>query len=170
VFGIAAAALQASCIPVPTERIEDYLTLWVGVALLNLLMVGSELAVRWSSDAPWKRRLMVQAIQQFSPTLLAGAVLTAIVAARSPEIAWTLPGLWAILFSLGIFACSRVLPRAVAWVGVYYLASGAICLAQGPGEWSLSPWLMIGTFGVGQLLAAAILAFNLEHGHEPEQS
>jgi hypothetical protein len=73
-----------------------------------------------------------------------------------------LPGLWAICFSLGVFASCRLLPRPVFWVGVHYLVSGTIVLAIGNGTYALSPWLMAGTFGVGQLLAAGILYYSLE--------
>jgi hypothetical protein len=166
-FGIVAAVIQANSIAQPVERVWEYLNLWVGVALLNLLVVGSELAYRWSStDSPLKRRLTIEAIRRFSPCLLAGGALTAVVATCAPEIAWVLPGLWALFFSLGLLACGRLLPRAMSWVGAYYMASGTVCLALGDGAHSLSPWLMVGTFGTGQFLAAGILAYTLEGGHE----
>ena len=77
-----------------------------------------------------------------------------------------LPGLWAILFSLGVFASFRLLPRPTYWVGVYYLMAGACCLAWAQGEAAFSPWAMGLTFGIGQFLAAAILYWNLERDHE----
>jgi len=166
-FGVAAAVIQANSIARPAERVQDYLNLWVGVALINLLVVGSELAYRWvTTDSPLKRRLTIQTVRQFSPCLLAGGAVTAVIATSAPRIAWVLPGLWAIFFGLGYFACGRLLPRAMSWVGAYYLASGTVCLAMGEGAHSLSPWLMVGTFGVGQLLAAGVLAYTLEGGHE----
>jgi len=77
-----------------------------------------------------------------------------------------LPGLWAILFGLGVFASSQLLPRPTFWIGVHYLASGTICLVLGGGAAALSPWMMAGTFGLGQLLAALILYYTLERGYE----
>ena len=68
-----------------------------------------------------------------------------------------LPGLWQVLFSLGIFASCRLLPRATFGVAVFYLASGLTCLALARGEAAFSPWAMGLPFGVGQLLAAAVL-------------
>lgn len=166
-FGVVAAVVQANSITHPVERLRDYLNLWIGVALLNLLVVGSELAYRWAStDSPLKRRLTNQAIRQFSPCLLAGGAVTAVVVGRAAEIAWVLPGLWAVFFGLGILACGRLLPQAMSWVGVYYIVSGTVCLAMGDGAHSLSPWMMVGTFGAGQFLAAGILAYTLEGGHE----
>jgi hypothetical protein len=48
---------------------------------------------------------------------------------------------------------------------VYYLAAGTVCLAMGRSAQSLSPWMMMATFGIGQLLAAAILYVTLERPH-----
>jgi hypothetical protein len=74
-----------------------------------------------------------------------------------------LPGLWALLFSLGIFASCRLLPRAVAIAGAWYLSGGVLALAWGNGAAALSPWIMGITFGGGQLLTAVILHITLEH-------
>ena len=35
-----------------------------------------------------------------------------------------LPGLWQVLYSLGIFASCRLLPRAIFGVAVFYLHRG----------------------------------------------
>jgi hypothetical protein len=79
-----------------------------------------------------------------------------------------LPGLWQVLFSLGVFASCRLLPRATFGVGVFYLAAGLACLALARDDLALSPWAMGLPFGVGQLLAATVLYRTLErhHGHQ----
>ena len=165
-LGVVAACLQARWIPDPGLQVWDYVDLWVGVAVISVLAVGGELTYRWSiSRSPLKRRLTVLAVQQFAPCLVAGAAVTVVVPTYAPEVTWMLPGLWAILFSLGIFASCRLLPQPTTWVGIHYLLSGSICLAIGNGPLALSPWLMIGTFGVGQLLSAGILYFTLERRH-----
>ena len=71
-----------------------------------------------------------------------------------------MPGLWQLLFSLGVFASFRLLPPATVWVALFYLASGTVCLTLR--EAALSPWAMGVPFGAGQLLAAAILYWALE--------
>jgi|HubBroStandDraft_6_1064221.scaffolds.fasta_scaffold21959_5 hypothetical protein len=167
VLGLAAALFQANQIDRPMERIWDYVDLWSGVAVLSLIVVGAELAGNYSAArSSLRRRLTVRAIQQFIPCLIAGAAVTAVIVLRVPEIAWMLPGLWAILFGLGVFASSQLLPRPTFWIGVHYLASGTICLVLGGGAAALSPWMMTGTFGLGQLLAALILYYTLERGYE----
>ena len=87
--------------------------------------------------------------------------MTTAIFRHAADVVWMLPGLWAALFSLGIFATYRLLPRSLFWVAVYYLACAVVILCLGP-EHALSPWTMAGTFGVGQLVAAVLLYLNLE--------
>jgi hypothetical protein len=115
-----------------------------------------------------ERDKSIQAVSQFSPCLVAGALLLLILLRFAPESVWMLPGLWAIFFGLGIFASWRFMPHAVGWVGVFYLAAGLVCLAVAQGEAALSPWAMAVPFGVGQLLTAAVLYWSLERSDEQE--
>jgi hypothetical protein len=162
-LGVAAAVVQANRIPQPADHVWDYVDLWFGVAVISLLVVGVELVYRYSTaQSTLRRRLTVLAIQQFVPCLVAGAALTAVIVLVAQESAWMIPGLWAIVFSLGVFASARLLPRPTFFVGVHYLVSGIVCLIFGKGPSALSPWMMAGTFGLGQLLAAGILYYTLE--------
>ena len=76
-----------------------------------------------------------------------------------------LPGLWAVLFSLGLFASRRFLPRGVFLIAGYYLLAGLFCLTLDPRAQALSPWTMGITFGAGQTLTALFLYWTLERGH-----
>jgi hypothetical protein len=166
-MGLAAASVQAAWLPQPTERLGTYLTLWIGAAAVNVVVVSAEM---WSrariARTDLARQTTLFAVEQFMPALVAGGLLTLVIARRVSESAWMLPGLWAVLFSLGIFASCRLLPRAVFIVGVWYLVGGILALAWGQGEFALSPWFMGITFGAGQLLAAAILHITLERSDE----
>jgi hypothetical protein len=165
VVGIGAAIVQALTIPHPRQQVAAYLTLWVSAAALNLLTVGLELSLRCRrAVSPRTTRLTRLAVEQFLPCVAAGVVVTGTLATVAPQALWVLPGLWAVLFSLGVFASCRLLPRPTFWAGVYYLAAGGVCLGLGDGPYALSPWLMAGTFGGGQLLTAAILFWTLERG------
>ncbi len=163
VVGLLAAVVQMCWISQPTARLSDYLTLWIGAAVVNVVVVGAEI---WSrarmARTAVARRATVATIEQFVPTFIAGALLTIIIVDRAADSAWMLPGLWAILFSVGIFASCRFLPRPLYLVGVWYLTAGAFALAWGRGAASLSPWSMGISFGIGQLLAATLLYFTLE--------
>ena len=43
-----------------------------------------------------------------------------------------LPGVWALFHALGLFASRLHLPRAVGWVGLWYLAAGGWLLGSTP--------------------------------------
>ena len=161
--GLVAAMAQASWLSQPTDRLGVYLAIWIGAAAINVVIVGMEI---WSrtrmARTALARRTTIIAVEQFVPSLVAGALLTLIIAKIASDSAWVLPGLWAILFSLGIFASCQLLPRTVFIVGAWYLISGTLALAWGQGDTALSPWIMGITFGLGQLLAAVVLYFTLE--------
>ena len=165
--GLAAAIVQAIWLPQPTEMLGAYLTLWIGAAAINVAVVGVEI---WSRARAAKmsltRRATIFAIEQFVPSLVAGGLLTVVIVERANDSVWMLPGLWAMLFSLGVFASCRLLPRAVSIAGAWYLAGGVLALAWGQGEAALSPWVMGINFGVGQLLTAAILHLTLERSKD----
>jgi formate/nitrite transporter FocA (FNT family) len=162
-LALAGAAAQARWMARPGEDLTAYLALWIGVAAVSLAVVGAEMAARsyWYAS-PLARQLTLLAVEQFLPSLVAGGLLTGAVAWYAPESAWLLPGLWAIVFSLGVFASCRFLPSLTILVAVYYLIGGVAALALARGDAAFSPWAMAGNFGGGQLLGAAILYFTLE--------
>lgn len=161
--GLTAAAAQAFLLPQPTERLGAYLALWFGAAAINLVVVSVEI---WSrskiAGMALNRRAAIFAVEQFLPSLVAGGLLTVVIMECAIQSVWMLPGLWGLLFSLGIFASCRLLPWAVSIAGAWYLAGGILALVWGQGEAALSPWIMAITFGIGQLLTAAILHITLE--------
>jgi hypothetical protein len=167
ILGLVVSGIQGARLPQPTVQVTEYLQLWIGAALLSICVVAAELVYRGLViDSPRKRHLTILTIRQFAPCLVAGAAITAVVGRNALEAAWMLPGLWAICFALGVFACSRLLPRAIVWIGVHYLVAGTFCLTFGPGPHALSPWMMVGTFGIGQLASAFILYCALERTDE----
>jgi hypothetical protein len=166
--GLAAAVVQAAWLPQPTGRLGAYLALWGGAATINLAVAGVEIWLRVHVAASAvTRRATIFAVEQFLPALVVGGLITVVIARRASESAWMLPGLWALLFSLGIFASSRLLPRPVAIAGAWYFVGGVLALLWGQGEAALSPWIMGTTFGVGQLLTAAIFHITLERADHP---
>ena len=166
-LAFAAATLQTVWIPKPANHVTSYLTLWIGVAVISVLITGTEMVIRGCrSSSSLHVRLTWMAVLQFLPCVVAGALVTYVMLLFANETAWMLPGLWAILFSLGMFASCRLLPQPIVWVGAYYLAAGVVCLACGRGDAAFSPWSMAGTFGIGQLLTAIILYRTLERTRE----
>ncbi|HWB14259.1 MAG TPA: hypothetical protein VG826_33840 [Pirellulales bacterium] len=167
IVAVGAAGLQAALIPDPATATRDYLILWIGAAALCLAVTAVEMSVRCArAVSSLAVRHACLAAEQFLPCVVAGALLTAVLFRYAADALWTLPGLWSILFSLGIFASWRLLPRETFWVAVYYLLAGLLCLAAARGDSAFSPWAMGGTFGIGQGLAAAVLYHTLERSHE----
>ncbi|WP_406700289.1 hypothetical protein V5E97_15855 [Singulisphaera sp. Ch08] len=163
VLALASAGFQLAWIRKPTLELSSYLGLWIGAAVISAVAAGAEMVIRVRNSAsPWTREITWLAVEQFIPCLVAGGLLTFVLIRFAPEVLWMLPGLWQILFSLGVFASCRLLPRATFGVAVFYLATGLVCLALAHGEHALSPWAMGLPFGVGQLLAAAVLYRTLE--------
>ncbi len=166
VLAILAAAAQPVLVPDPAADLVGYLALWLATAAIGAMAAGSGLLVRqWSARHPLSRELTRLAVGQFAPCLAAGALVTLVLARHAPEVAWLLPGLWQVIFSLGVFASCRLLPRATAGVAVFYLLAGAVNLALAHGPAAFSPWAMGLPFGVGQLATAAVLYWNLERDH-----
>ncbi len=166
VLGLLAAGLQTTWVASPATDLGRYLVLWIGVAFASATVAVIELALRAKHAGPGIARDMTRlAAEQFSPCVIVGALLTICIYRGAPDAGWMLPGLWALVFSLGVFASCRLLPAPIIWAGVYYVISGCICLRWGGGEFAYSPWQMAMTFGVGQLVCAAILYWTLERQH-----
>jgi hypothetical protein len=162
VLAFAAAGVQSAWVPEPARQIGAYLGLWIGAATLSAVAAGSGMVLAGSAAPGWRRRITWLAVEQFVPCLIAGGLVTAVLVRGNPEALWLLPGLWQVLFSLGVFASCRLLPRPTFAVAVFYLAAGTTCMALARDESALAPWAMGVPFGVGQLLAAGILYWTLE--------
>jgi hypothetical protein len=161
--GLAAAAWQsATARPVEPWSFTIY---WLAVGGLALSVGCSEIAWHYVARATeTERRRSRRVIGQFLPALVAGALVTGALVRLSPALVALLPGLWALFFGVGIFAARPYIPRASGWVGLYYWTVGLALLWVSYGLDRLSPWAVGLTFGVGQLLAAAVLYWNLERG------
>ncbi len=162
-LAILAAAVQPLVVPNPKADLPIYLALWFGVAVLGLVAAGVRIVKRdWFAASVFRRELTRHAVAQFAPCLAAGLLVTVAIARHSTDAAWILPGVWQVVFSLGVFASWRLLPKPTVWVGVFYLLCGTYNLAFGHGPATFGPWAMGVPFGVGQLAVAAILYWNLE--------
>lgn len=167
VLALIGAALQAVVLPEPLTKPGAYLALWAGVAALSVLVSAGGVAWRClRSPSPLDRTMTLLAVEQFLPCVVAGGLLTLVLFTQAPDAVGLFPGLWAVVFSLGVFASCRLLPRATFWAGVYYLVTGLGCLALARGDAALSPWAMAVPFGGGQLLTAAVLYWTLERSDE----
>ena len=81
---------------------------------------------------PWRGpRRTRTAVGQLGPALAAGVLVTVFMSWPEIGAIRLLPGLWAVLFSLGVFSSRPYLPRTTGWVALYYLVAGAAFMRDG---------------------------------------
>jgi hypothetical protein len=146
------------------NHIETYLTIWVATALFSAAVIGAQMHARTRRMHSGMADEMIRmAVEQFLPSAGAGTLITAVLSVAVPSAHWMLPGLWQIVFSLGVFSSCRFLPRPMAIAGAWYLLTGLACIALGDSR-ALSPWAMGIPYGAGQLLVAGILLSSAKEG------
>jgi len=164
-FATLAAAIQTRLAPDPANQLGPYLSIWIWTAVASSALIGVQMHTRTRRIHSGLADEMIRmAVEQFLPSALAGALVTVVLVRYVPSATWMLPGLWQIIFSLGVFSSCRFLPRAMVAAGFWYLATGLACLALGDTR-SLSPWTMGIPYALGQLLVAAVLYFCSQDGH-----
>lgn len=164
ILALAAATVQSLVLKSPGHDVSAFVAIWVATAALAVIIIGVETITRTRRvHSDLATQMMHSAVEQFLPAILAGFLLTVVILRSAPQNAWMLPGLWQVMFSLGVFSSCRFLPRQMFAVGVWYLAAGLVCLALGNGGSPLSPWAMGVPFGIGQLLVAVILQFGYRY-------
>jgi hypothetical protein len=157
-----AAGVQAATLPSPRDALGDYLQLWIGAAAAGFLisLVDVWRRYRRSPLSLWREDAWL-ALTQFLPCIGAGALVTLVIfRTAAEEAAWLLPGLWSVLFGLGLFASTRNLPRAMLLVAAWYVCAGCTVMTVFRGAAALSPWAMVLTLGIGQTAAAVVLAID----------
>ena len=147
--------------------LKSFLGVWMATAAVSVLLSALETIFRARRVHSGLAMEMIQAaVEQFLPCIVVGILLTVVLTRIAPQDSWMLPGLWEVIFSLGVFASCRFLPRQMFGVGAWYLAAGLVCLLVASGHHALSPWAMGIPFGIGQLLVAAVLRYGFEDAIE----
>ena len=161
-----AAAVQAVFVPDPVNHISTYLSVWIWTAVLSAALTGVQMYTRTRRmHSGMSQEMMHMAVEQFLPAAGAGLLITIVLLCYVPAALWMLPGIWQVIFSLGVFSSCRFLPRPMLAAGAWYLLTGLVCISLG-GNRALSPWAMGIPFGAGQLLVAAILLFTAHEGSD----
>jgi hypothetical protein len=162
-LAMAAAALQALWLPEPASDVFTYLILWLATAVASIVLIGIEMVARTRRIHSGLADEMIHAAtEQFIPAGVAGVLLTVVLFRFAPEDSlWMLPGLWQIVFSLGLFASCRLLPRPMLAAAAWYLAAGLANLAAADAAHAFSPYAMAVPFGIGQLLIAGVLYLRI---------
>ena len=158
-IALLAAGAQALWVPDPANRVAAYLAIWIVTAVLSASLIGAQMFTRARRmHSGMADEMIHMAVEQFLPSVGAGALITFVIVGKVPAEIWMLPGLWQVIFSLGIFSSCRFLPRPMIAAGAWYLLTGLACLSLGDSR-ALSPWAMGIPYGAGQLLVAGVLYF-----------
>ena len=157
------AGAQAVWMKEGGRDVLPFLAVWVATAAVSVALAAFETIVRSRRvHSGFAAEMIQSAVEQFLPATIVGLLLTGVMLLAAPKELWMLPGLWELIFSLGVFASCRFLPRQMFGVGLWYLVCGLVCLMLASGPRTLSPWEMGIPFGVGQLLVAAVLRYGFE--------
>jgi hypothetical protein len=163
-LAVLAAGAQAMVLPDPAAQISTYLSIWICTAGLSAALTGIQMYTRTRRmHSGMSQEMMHMAVEQFLPAVGAGLLITFVLVHYVPAALWMIPGIWQVIFSLGVFSSCRFLPRPMLAAGGWYLLTGLACIALG-GSRALSPWAMGIPYGAGQLLVAAILLFSAHEG------
>lgn len=141
-----------------TRTPEFHLLVWGGVFMLAFLMDYGAILYWFLNDPQvnrkWRR---LRPALDVVPTLLIAGVLTLALIMRQQYN--SLFGIWMCLFGLANFNSRKVLPRSIAYVGIFYMIAGTVYLLT-PGTQVVNPWPMGLVYGVGELAGGLILHFD----------
>lgn len=159
-IALLAGAAQSHWIPEPATHPEQYVALWLTTGVLCAALIATQMLTRARRLHSGMADEMVRmAVTQFLPAGIAGAILPLVLLHITHSVFWMLPGLWQIVFSLGVFASCRCLPRLMHLVGAWFLLTGLGCMVLGDAR-ALAPATMSGAYVIGMLLVAAIHYFS----------
>lgn len=157
VLACAAAAAQSIWLHDPVHHLRAYLGIWVTTAILSAALTGAQMYTRTRRmHSGLSDEMIRMAVEQFLPALAAGVLLTITIVRYVPAESWMLPGLWQVIFSVGIFSSCRFLPKPMVAAGAWYLLTGLLCITIGDSR-ALAARTMGLAFGIGQFLIAGVL-------------
>jgi hypothetical protein len=155
-LAVLAGAAQSRWIPEPASHPSQYVALWLTTAIFCAALIATQMLTRARRlHSGLADEMIRMAVAQFLPAAVAGAVMPFVLLHVTHDVFWMLPGLWQIVFSLGVFASCRCLPRSMYVAGAWFLLTGLGCIALGDVR-ALAPATMSGAYGIGMVLVAVI--------------
>lgn len=140
-----------------------FLIQWLIAAGIVIVIMGGNILYNYlRNGSQFEIQQMSKVFLQFVPSLVGGLIITSVMFLLESTAIAFLPGIWAILFSLGIFSMRPYLPRMVGFLSLFYLFAGAILLYLVKWDQSFSPWGLGLTFGFGHLFTALVLYLDVE--------
>jgi len=158
-FAVVAGLVQSALLTEPARHPLQFVAIWSATAILSAALIAIQTLTRTHRmHSGMANEMILMAVEQFLPAAAAGTLLTVVIVSTVPQGVWLLPGLWQIVYSLGVFSSCRFMPRPMLAAGAWYLLTGLLCISLGDAR-ALSPWVMAGAYAMGQSFIAGILYF-----------
>jgi hypothetical protein len=141
--GIAAGVATLVGCAMRTWYNTPFLSTWIGVliAAAGASVYFTAAMARANGEPPWTRQAKTVMLA-FTPGLVAGLVLTAVLARAGQER--LLPGVWMLLWGVGALAMSLFTPRHFSLLGISFMTAGTLTLFINPANDALSMGLSFG--------------------------
>lgn len=158
-LGLVAGCMQDRIIPSPDAL--QFVCYWITSAVLCAAVAasGAVMAYIFYDDHLGRRHAHIVA-SQLVPSLAAGIFVVLALLPQLHQCIGLFPGLWAILYALGLFSVRPYMPRATGWVGLYFILTGTLLLNLLPMDQVPSPWSIALIFAAGQTGLAFVLHRN----------
>ena len=152
---LAAFLFQSSAFPKsPTAQAFG----WGGVCLLAIAINAGALAWWFLFDPASGRdvRKLVPAADFLAPVLVGGVLSLSLILHSAHDLLF---GVWMCMYGLVNLVSRRSVPKAMIFVGCFYLCAGADCLLL-PGVRIGNPWPMALVFLLGEIAGGVILIID----------
>ena len=164
VFALLGGAAQHLWLPDPATHPAQYVSLWLTVGILSAALIVTQMLTRADRLHSGMADAMIRmAVAQFLPASIAGVILPLVLLHAGRDVFWMLPGLWQIVFGLGVFASCRCLPRPMLLAGVWFFLTGLACVYLGDSR-ALAPIMMSVPYAVGMGFVAIVHYVSAKEG------
>jgi hypothetical protein len=151
---IGITALGASVFAARQTSFGQWLTIWMGEAVISMLIAG------WSIDRKARRANTPllngsgrKVVFSLSPPIVAGVLLTAVLYSAGLNAA--IPGMWLLLYGTGVVTGGMFSVPIVPIMGMCFMALGAATLFMPP---AFTNWLMAAGFGGLHIVFGVVIA------------
>ena len=141
----------------------NFVLYWISIAALNLTLCTLVILYQYFFKENFHEKQKTICIMiQFIPMVIAGAIITLFFIPNDKLTLPLLPGIWAIIFSLGIFNVRPHLTNLTLIPAFYYLLCSIMLFWLKFYNINLLSFGMGITFGFGQLISALTLYRSIE--------
>jgi hypothetical protein len=160
ILALLAGAAQSRWLPEPASHPVQYVALWLTTGIFSAALIVTQMLTRADRLHSGMADEMIRiAVTQFLPAGVAGILLPFVLLQITHDVFWMLPGLWQIVFGLGVFASCRCLPRPMLVAGVWFFLTGLACIYLGDTR-ALAPAMMSYPYAVGMGFVALVHYFS----------